>query len=426
MIKVSVIIPVYNVSAYLRRCLDSVSDQTLSEIEVICVDDGSTDDSLTILREYEKSDPRFCILTQENRYAGAARNRGLEQAQGEYVIFWDSDDYFALDALELLYERAVAFDADICICDAQDFDANTGKKLAHSYLHKPFPEAEVFSRKTFKEYFFTLTAPVPWNKLIRRDLLLDENIRFQEIQHINDVLGVFTALACAKRIVLLEKKLIYYCSNRSNSLMSNYGNRYDSVFLAYRCLKDELERRGILEDEEVLRGFRNKVLGIYLYTMKYCNTYEQCRKYYQEMKEEQLPAMGMAQLPEGYIFNCKNEEKYRQVMAMSLDEYLFSQFRHLCLKNSESRQVMRDIKTECRKLKRTVGASKEEIRILKNEMRTLKVKLRQSQTECEQWRNKADEQRKIVEQQNRQLQLKSVRLGLSVSRFLGRLRSGEK
>ncbi len=425
MIKVSVIIPVYNVSAYLRQCLDSVSKQTLSEIEVICIDDGSTDDSLSILQEYEQSDPRFHVLTQRNCYAGVARNRGLEQAQGEYVIFWDGDDYFALDALELLYRRAKMFDADICVCDAQDFDAESGKLLAHSYLHKPFPEEEVFSVKTFKKYFFLLTAPVPWNKLIRRSLLMQENIRFQEIQHINDVLGSFTALACAERIVLLEKKLIFYRANRSASLMSTYGNRQDSVFLAYWSLKNELERRRILEDEEVLQGFRNKVLGIYLYTMRHCNTLEQCREYYRELKEEQFPAMGMAQLPEGYIFNQRDEEKYHQLMNLPVEEYLFNQFCYLNLKNKELRQVIKDTKSECRELKRTVRESKEKIRTLRNEKKALRIKLRQSRAECDLLQKKEADQQKIIEQQGRQLQIKSVRVGLSISRALGRLRSGD-
>ncbi|MCD8124924.1 MAG: glycosyltransferase [Lachnospiraceae bacterium] len=424
MIKVSVIIPVYNVSAYLRQCLDSVSKQTLSEIEVICIDDGSTDDSLSILQEYEQSDPRFHVLTQKNCYAGVARNRGLEQAQGEYVIFWDADDYFALDALELLYQRAKAFDADICICDAQNFDTDTGKLLAHSYFHKPFPEEEVFSVKTFKERFFTFTSPVIWNKLIRRNLLLEEEIRFQDIQHINDALGTFLALVCAKRIVLLEKKLIYYRVNRADSLVSTYGNKNDSVFLVYRCLKDELEKRGVLEDEEVLRGFHNKVLGIYLYTMKYCNTYEQCREYYQEMKEKELSAMGMAQLPEGYIFNQRNEEKYHQIMNLSVEEYLFSQFWCLSLKNNELRQVVKDTKSECRELKKAVRDSKKIMRTLQKEKNALQIKLNQSQAECNQLRKKEENQQKVIEQQERRLHLKSVRFGLSMSRVLGRLRSG--
>ena len=92
--KVSVIIPVYNVEKYLGPCLDSILGQTLNNIEVICVDDGSTDRSLDILREYEKRDARVKVLTQPNTNAGAARNKGIQQARGEYLSFLDSDDHF--------------------------------------------------------------------------------------------------------------------------------------------------------------------------------------------------------------------------------------------------------------------------------------------------------------------------------------------
>ena len=99
---VSVVIPVYNAAPWLRQCLDSVVGQTLREIEIICVDDGSTDESPQILEEYAQADERVRILHQQNQYAGVARNNGLAHASGKYIIFWDSDDYFDLDALRLM------------------------------------------------------------------------------------------------------------------------------------------------------------------------------------------------------------------------------------------------------------------------------------------------------------------------------------
>lgn len=105
--KVSVIIPVYNAEKYLRECLDSVVNQTLEEIEVICVDDGSTDGSLDILYEYEEKDSRVKVLKQKNQHAGVARNAGIDIAQGEYVHFLDSDDYLTLNAYEVLFQKAI-------------------------------------------------------------------------------------------------------------------------------------------------------------------------------------------------------------------------------------------------------------------------------------------------------------------------------
>ncbi|MCL2684165.1 MAG: glycosyltransferase, partial [Synergistaceae bacterium] len=113
--KISVIIPVYNVMQYLRECLDSVIAQTIKDIEIICVNDGSTDDSYVILQEYEAKDNRIRIFNQENKGAGPARNKAISNATGEYVAFMDPDDsYPDTDILETLYNKAVQNRADIC------------------------------------------------------------------------------------------------------------------------------------------------------------------------------------------------------------------------------------------------------------------------------------------------------------------------
>uniref|UniRef100_UPI003864C4B3 glycosyltransferase family 2 protein n=1 Tax=Methanobrevibacter sp. TaxID=66852 RepID=UPI003864C4B3 len=115
MCDVSVIIPVYNVEKYLKECLDSVCNQTLANIEIICVNDGSTDNSLAILNEYAQKDGRIKIISQENQGLGAARNRGLEDASADYVYFLDSDDYIELTTLEKLFNNAVSNSSDVVL-----------------------------------------------------------------------------------------------------------------------------------------------------------------------------------------------------------------------------------------------------------------------------------------------------------------------
>ena len=113
--KISIIIPVYNTEKYLHECLNSVVSQTIKDIEIICIDDGSTDNSYQILQEYAEKDSRFVILQQENKGAGAARNKGIEIAKGEFLVFLDSDDYYLdTDVLESLYESAQKNDVLIC------------------------------------------------------------------------------------------------------------------------------------------------------------------------------------------------------------------------------------------------------------------------------------------------------------------------
>ena len=115
--KVSVIIPVYNVEKYLSECLDSVVNQTLKDIEIICVNDGSPDGSAAILEEYAQKDNRIKVITQENRGLSEARNSGLKIASGEYIAFLDSDDYIDLKFFEQLYKRGIESNSDVVVCE---------------------------------------------------------------------------------------------------------------------------------------------------------------------------------------------------------------------------------------------------------------------------------------------------------------------
>lgn len=132
-IKVSVIVPVYNVEKYLKEAMDCIINQTLKEIEIICVDDGSTDSSLDILNKYADKDNRIIILEQENQGAGVARNTGLDIARGEYLSFLDPDDFFELTLLEEFYEKAISCDADIVVCGLNTYD-ETKKFLMNVFL----------------------------------------------------------------------------------------------------------------------------------------------------------------------------------------------------------------------------------------------------------------------------------------------------
>lgn len=115
MTKVSIIVPVYNVEKYLKRCLDSLVNQTLKDIEIICVNDGSTDGSLAILNEYVRNDDRIVVINQENSGQSVARNRGIDVAKGEYIGFVDSDDWVCEDYFERLHNSAIQNNAEIAV-----------------------------------------------------------------------------------------------------------------------------------------------------------------------------------------------------------------------------------------------------------------------------------------------------------------------
>ena len=214
---VSVIIPVYNVEKYLRQCLDSVINQTLKDIEIICVDDGSTDNSLNILKEYKEKDNRIIILQQQNQYAGVARNNGLKIAKGKYLSFLDSDDWFDLNMLKEMVDRAEKDQSDIVICGWYNYNNKTKQITSHlSNTTKT-----VFNPIEIKTSLFTISYPNPWTKLFKKTLFTNNNLYFESIKRCNDLTCVYTAFSLANKISVIKKPYVYYRSNQTNNLSAN-------------------------------------------------------------------------------------------------------------------------------------------------------------------------------------------------------------
>lgn len=174
---ISIIVPVYNVEKYLRKCLDSITNQTKKEIEIIFVNDGSTDNSLKILEEYEKADNRIKIISQKNQGLGAARNTGLKAAytsNSKYIYFIDSDDYISYDYLEKMYNIAEKTNADIVVNDnIMKFYDNNKKEMSNEILKKV--ENGIYN---IDADFIQSMCPNVWSKLYKKELILKNNIIF--------------------------------------------------------------------------------------------------------------------------------------------------------------------------------------------------------------------------------------------------------
>ena len=265
-VKVSVIVPVYNSEKHLRQCLDSILDQTLREIEVICVDDGSTDASPEILEEYQKRDSRLHVLHQQNQYAGVARNNGMAQATGDYLVFWDSDDYFDPSALEKMYEKATADQADVCLCDGKQFyegiqfETAGGMYLARKYL----PETIPFSAKDVKDVILNIINTAPWNKMFLRSYIERIGIRFQPIRTGNDMFFIECALALADRITVVDEPLVCYRRNQSTSLVGTLDKSPTAAIDAWIAIHDELKARNAFPE----KSFYNRLMVNLIYMFR--------------------------------------------------------------------------------------------------------------------------------------------------------------
>lgn len=179
--KVSVIIPVYNVEAYLRQCLDSVVNQTLKDIEIICVDDGSIDGSAAILEEYAAKDIRIKVLTQANSGAGAARNAGLAVAKGEWLSFLDADDEFAPAMLSEMVDAGEQGGADVVACTMEN-------------------DGDIFRR----------WRGWAWDKIFRRDFILSQKLEFQNLPVSNDLFFTYSALALSSKTIAVAKGYVLH------------------------------------------------------------------------------------------------------------------------------------------------------------------------------------------------------------------------
>ena len=235
MIKVSVIIPIYNSQDFLSECLDSILRQTLKEIEIICVNDGSNDASYSILKDYEAKDDRIKTYSQEKSNAGTARNLGLSKAKGKYLSFLDSDDFFSPDMLEKAYTKAEKDRDDIVVFAANEFDTytKTFSRIEGSLRKYNCPDNMPFSPNDMKEYLFNSFQNWAWNKLFRKEFIERNNLLFQEISRTNDMLFTCSALVMAKRISVIDETLANYRIGMYNHLQSTIHEDPESFWIAY-------------------------------------------------------------------------------------------------------------------------------------------------------------------------------------------------
>lgn len=246
--KVSVIIPVYNVELHLRRCLDSLVNQTLQDIEIIIVNDGSKDNSQNIIDEFHSKYPdkiKYYII--ENSGAAQARNYGLSSVEGEYIGFVDSDDYVEPNMFEELYNKATEENADISVCG---YYRATPEKCIERGIY-PY---KCFNNSVFNEpSMFTNNFPYLWNKIFRTSLIKENEIKFEKFRIFEDLVFTYEAFLKANKIVQVPKPLYYYRILRDNSLTNEFSEKRFDIFEAgdklieffkkdnsFECFEDEL------------------------------------------------------------------------------------------------------------------------------------------------------------------------------------------
>lgn len=265
---ISIIVPVYNSEKYLDECIKSIREQTFKDIELILIDDGSTDRSWEIMENHRSQDNRLIIIQQNNKSAGAARNNGLSKMKGEYVLFIDSDDFIHPELLEKTYKKAIDSKSEIILFNAKEFDDKIKKfRDCDFVLDKSLiPEESVFNYLDIKDKIFQSIASNPWNKLFKRELIDRSGIKFQEIRNANDLLFVYSLLVEANSISFLDEALVCYRINNPKSLQRTKSDSWECIFLAFYALKIRLEYIGCFTSVE--NSFINKFFRSVFYYMR--------------------------------------------------------------------------------------------------------------------------------------------------------------
>ena len=262
---VSVIIPVYNAAPYLDDCIGSLIRQSLKPIEIICVDDGSTDNSVEILEKYQKIDKRIIILKQKNSGAGIARNTGMKIARGKYLSILDADDFFAPQMLEKAYNAAEANHAEITMfrSDWYNHEKKTSYKV-RDMQPSYFPDKKVFSVADMEMNFYYAIQGWAWDKLFLKSFVEEWGLQFQGTKMYNDMYFTYSALSVAKRITYLEDALLFRRINRPGAITKSVQKNWSSVFTALQGVKTFLEESG--NYEKYKKHFTTYALYIILYT----------------------------------------------------------------------------------------------------------------------------------------------------------------
>lgn len=248
--KISIIIPVYNAEKYLQKCLDSVLWQTLTDWEAICINDGSTDGSEHILREFAAKDKRFIVEIQENQGVSAARNRGLELSTGKYIMFMDNDDFLHPQAFEIAWQAIEKAQTDFVQFKSQDIEVDFTPphanylKINNLFIVENFIGNFFQKKELFRPDFIRASL---WSKIYRATLA--KNIKFKKIQPSEDELYNIEFLLKSRSCALIDNVLYFYVQNPNSVLHQNTNRtKYPQRLLFADYASDLIVSENIFDD----------------------------------------------------------------------------------------------------------------------------------------------------------------------------------
>ena len=318
--KISIIMPIYNSEKFIYECMNSLIHQTFKNFEVICINDGSIDNSLKILKNFEKSDNRIHIITQKNMGQGIARNVGMKASIGDYLIFLDSDDIFEDTMLEELYAKIKGYDAEIVICNSKNFKTINGNEK--KFFNKKYSIFDdILMNKTFKSLdikkdFFNLFIWWPWDKLFKAQYIKNLGIEYQKLRSSEDLYFIASAVITAKKISFLDKILINHRIGINTSVENSREKSWDNFYCALKKLKDFIKEKGLYK--RFKQDFINYVVGFSLWNLETISGNSFCFMY-NKLKNEWFKEFGITKYNKRYFYNKNIYNKLKYILKSDLE-----------------------------------------------------------------------------------------------------------
>ena len=301
--QISVIIPIYNCEKYIKECLSSLIKQTFKNFEIICINDGSNDDTLKILKKFEAKDERINIFNQNNSGPGIARNVGMKKSKGEYLMFLDSDDIFKKTMLEELYIKIKENDSDIVICNSQNFEKKKWWKKFYekNYLiNDNIIKQKTFSSLDIEKDFFNLFIWWPWDKLFKRKYIENLGIEYQNLKSSEDLFFVAASVIAAKKISYLDKILINHRIGIKNSVSNSRQKSWDNFYYALKGLKKFIKEKGLYK--RFKQDFINYVASFSIWQLENINGIS-FELLYKKIKNEWWNEFEVTKYEKNYFYN---------------------------------------------------------------------------------------------------------------------------
>jgi len=279
--KISVVIPVYNVEKYLSECLDSVVNQTYKNLQIILVDDGSTDFSGKICDVYAEKDNRITVVHQKNAGAGAAKNTGLDLVKGEYFSIIDSDDYIELDMYEKMVNSLEKYNVDIVQCLFRNVFVNDSFDRKYK-IKSNYPKV-LTSKRFLKEYLYDWKYAIFWNKLFKSSLL--KEIRFPVGRKIDDEFFTYKLVCNAKKVVNIDNILYNYRMRKTSVMNENDTDRF--IYDRIDCF---VERYDYIRKKypSLDKKYLTKLYDSLLYYKTQVNNTEKLEKYISKIQKPKI------------------------------------------------------------------------------------------------------------------------------------------